>query len=336
MAEPGIVRNVKEQSQSLLLSKPNVIGVGMGYKEIAGVHTEDLCVVALVRRKIPRAGLAVEEMVPTEVNGIKTDVLNVGDVRALQTRTERWRPAPAGISLGHFQVTAGTFGALVRDRHSGEPLILSNNHVLANENAARIGDPILQPGAIDGGRQENDTLARLERFIPIHYTVEAPDCGIATGVARMLNALANLFGSRHHIQVVRSNPQAVNRVDAAVAKPLSQDMVKDEILDIGVVSGITQPALGMGVRKSGRTTGFTTGEIVVVEATVSVRYNEDREAMFEDQIVTSAMSSGGDSGSLLVSSERAQAVGLLFAGSDQATIHNPIEAVLTELQIGFG
>jgi hypothetical protein len=335
MADQKSIRIAKEQHTSLLFSKPNVVGVGMGYKQVAGESTNELCLVAMVRRKLPKAGLSNEDLVPPMVGGVKTDVLDVGVLRALQTRTDRWRPAPAGVSIGHFQVTAGTFGAQVLDRNTGEPLILSNNHVLANENDARIGDPILQPGAIDGGRQEDDTLARLERFVPIQFKIENPDCGIALTVARLLNVVAKIFGSKHRVQVVRANPQAVNQIDAAVAKPITPDMVKREILDIGVIVDVAQPTLGMGVRKSGRTSGYTTGEITVLEATVRVQYGDQREAQFEDQIVTSAMSAGGDSGSLLVSSDTDHAVGLLFAGSEQATIHNPIEVVLRELQVEF-
>ena len=40
------------------------------------------------------------------------------------------RPAPSGISIGHIDITAGTLGGLVRDRESGDVVILSNNESL--------------------------------------------------------------------------------------------------------------------------------------------------------------------------------------------------------------
>ncbi len=89
----------------------------------------------------------------------------------------------------------------------------------------------------------------------------------------------------------------------------------------------------MSVRKSGRTTGLSTGEITVLDATVDVSYGLFQSARFEGQIVTGPMSSPGDSGSLLVAGDSQLAVGLLFAGSDQATIHNPIQAVLDCLEV---
>ena len=335
MVDAQQVRQVKEQHKGSILRKPNVVGVGYGYKEVGGVRSDQLCLVALVREKVPRAALAPEDMVPPQVDGVATDVVQVGQLEAQQSRTDRWRPAPGGVSIGHFKITAGTLGAVVRDRSSGARLILSNNHVLANSNDAQPGDPILQPGAADGGHEDSDTLARLERFVPIEFTVAPPSCGVAIGVAGLANLVARLLGSKHRLKAVQEDPQAVNRVDAAVARPLVDADISDEILDIGRVDGTMAPALGMAVRKSGRTTGFTTGQVNVLDSTVSVSYGEGRTATFEGQFVTGPMSEGGDSGSLLVAGDSRKAVGLLFAGSNQATIFCPIQAVLDLLQIEF-
>ncbi len=333
MAQQADVTHVKETHKDAILSKPNVVGVGIGYKVIKGRRTDELCTVVLVRQKIPEAGLDPEALVAPEIDGVATDVVQVGNLWALQSPIDRWRPAPGGVSLGHYQVTAGTFGSVVRDRATGERLILSNNHVLANSNDANPGDPILQPGVADGGKVENDTIARLERFCPIEFSTLPPVCPLAIGVVNMANALARVLGSRHRLQAIQSDPTASNLVDAAVARPLDNNDILAEILVIGVVGGTTEATLGMSVRKSGRTTGLTTGEITVLEATVDVGYGSGRTARFDEQIVTSPMSSPGDSGSLLVAGDSQHAVGLLFAGSDQTTIHNPIQAVLDCLEV---
>jgi len=83
----------------------------------------------------------------------------------------------------------------------------------------------------------------------------------------------------------------------------------------------------MGVRKSGRTTGLTSGQVTVIEATVDVDY-DGKTARFDGQILSGPMSQGGDSGSLLVTAAGLRAVALLFAGSAQTTIYNPIGEVL--------
>lgn len=335
MSQLQEVKQAKAIHKANILSKDNVVGVGVGYKVTGAGVTDELSVVVLVRQKMPATILPPEALIPQEMNGIRTDVIEVGDIRPLQARTNRWRPAPGGVSLGHYKITAGTLGCVVRDRKTGKRLILSNNHVLANSNNAQPGDPILQPGPIDGGQLGKDIIARLERFHPIRFNTAPATCKLAKLYAKLGNLLARLVGSRHQLQVLKTSPSLTNLADAALAQPLEEGAILDENLEIGVVTSATAPRLGMLVRKSGRTTAFTTGVISVLDATVVVAYGSDRNATFETQIVTTPMSRGGDSGSLLVADNAPEAVGLLFAGSDQATIHNPIQAVLDSLKVGF-
>src|SRR4051812_5353794 len=195
-----------------LLAKPNVIGVAIGLKNSVGEPS----VVVLVERKVPVAALSVAEAVPKEVNGVKTDVVEIGYVRAYDSPRDRYRPEiPSGVSIGHYKITAGTLGTIVTDRNTGEKLILSNNHVLANSNDSLVGDAILQPGSADGGQNPADVVARLERFVTIRY-VDDPDipvptpsptpiptptpggngsCDIVSGVVSVVNAVAALVGS---------------------------------------------------------------------------------------------------------------------------------------------
>src|SRR3989449_7150169 len=107
-----------------------------------------------------------------------------------RSRTRRIRPAPGGVSIGHIQITAGTLGILAR--RNGRPVILSNNHVLANQNAGRVGDPILQPGPADGGRLQ-DTIARLVDFVPIQFKEREPG-PIARFLARLFGPLLRAAG----------------------------------------------------------------------------------------------------------------------------------------------
>ena len=333
MAERDQVKRVKNAHVKAIMAKPNVIGVGVGYKRSGGRETGELAVVALVRQKVPQAALTPEALIPQTVDGLPTDVVEVGEIRALQSHTDRWRPAPGGVSIGHYKITAGTFGAVVRDRTNGDRLILSNNHVLANSNNANPGDPILQPGTADGGQVATDTIAHLERFCPIDFGTDSSSCEWADLYAAIGNFIAELLGSSHRIEVVKAKSNATNMVDAALARPINDGDILNEIFEIGTVSGMVEAELGMPVRKSGRTTGFTTGIITVLDATVQVSYGVNQTATFEGQIISGPMSQGGDSGSLLVASDSLKAIGLLFAGSDQTTVFNPIQDVLDCLNI---
>ncbi|MEU0519019.1 hypothetical protein [Streptosporangium sp. NPDC006007] len=214
--------------------------------------------------------------------------------------TKRVRPAYGGVSVGHFQITAGTLSTCAYDASAfpGVPqryYILSNNHVLANSNAAAIGDPILQPGPADGGTYPTDVIARLSRFVPIQF-------------------------------MHPNQPAPLNYVDAAVAEGKFEDLNR-EIYWVGPLRGLLPaPTLGLVVQKCGRTTNYTTGTVQNINATIDVNYGNGRVARFARQILTTNMSAPGDSGSLISDLEE-RAVGLLFAGSTAVTVINPITLV---------
>jgi len=322
------VRRVKAAHVHALLHKKNVVGCGVGYKTVDGVVTDELAVVLSVVQKVSQEQLSPADLVPETLDGVKTDVRQTGVFRALQDPTDRWRPAPGGVSCGHVAITAGTLGCLVS--RQGQLHILSNNHVLANSNQSQPGDPILQPGPHDGGTLD-DQIATLEEFVPINFGAESPTCPLATNVAAILNWMAKLVGSQHRFSVFQRDPQ-MNLVDAAIARPLSDDLVEKRILEIGEPQGIAEGTLGLSVQKSGRTTGLTSGEIQQVDATVQVRYGVAQVATFTDQLVAGAMSAGGDSGSVVLD-ENERVVGLLFAGSQSTTIINRIQNVLEALRV---
>lgn len=310
-----------------LLTLPNVVGAGIGFKN----GGNDICTIVLVSKKLPVAALSDKELVPRRYNELVTDVVQVGEIEAQEfDPKQRLRPAMPGISIGHYKVTAGTFGAVVRDLETGYMRILSNNHVMANSNDASQGDAIYQPGTADGGTSD-DILAFLDRWVPIGMVIDAPDCPIASTVARLANLFARVLGSSHRLMPVKS--QAItNKVDAAIAMPLEEEQIDSSIVVIGKVLGWRHAVLGDSVQKYGRTTNYTTGKIQVVDATVNVNYGDGRMALFSGQYITGPMSAPGDSGSLVLDMDR-NAVGLLFAGSNDVMIFNPIEEVLKALNI---
>jgi len=324
------VKQVKGAYVHELLKKRNVVGVGLGYKISQGVDTGELSlVVSVTRKEADPSALAAEDLVPRALDGVKTDVVETGVLRAFQLGPrDRWRPVvPPGVTVGHYRITAGTFGCLVR--RGEEVFILSNNHVLANSNNAQQGDAILQPGAADGGTMD-DRIATLADYVPLDFGTASPECPTAEWSARLLNYVARAFGSHHRLQVVRQ-PEGGNRVDAALAHSLSPDLGSNEILYIGVPTGVGAATLGTEVQKSGRTTGHTQGTITQIDATVRVDYNGP-VALFTGQLVAGAMSQPGDSGAAVLDMDR-RVVGLLFAGSDAITIMNPIDAVLSALNV---
>jgi hypothetical protein len=368
----GMQREVVDDFLAPQNLRRNVVGLGVGEKLKGGRPTGELALMALVTHKEPDEVLSDTDRVPANFGDIPTDVVEVGYpvalaapprslsmseaytpypsypasvtpaltpdgrstlletgyVRVPMTELEptsasplllarRVRPVKGGYSVGHFAITAGTIATCVYDMLPGGSVsppahgvgippkfyILSNNHVLANSNAASAGDPILQPGPIDGGTLPADRIASLSRFVPITFEPPIP------------------------------RAQHRNLVDAAIAEASFHDLDR-EIHWLGTVRGWRRKAavtVGTLVKKVGRTTNFTVGRITAIAATVDVGYGGG-VARFSDQIVTTNISAGGDSGSLVTTLDNV-AVGLLFAGSSVATIVNQIENVRALLRI---
>jgi hypothetical protein len=111
------------------------------------------------------------------------------------------QPSLALPNTSPVNITAGTLGGFVRDRDGGSILILSNNHVLANENRAKKGDHILQHGDIDGGQDPEHTVGELLRFVRLKKAganlVDGAVASIDSGIEfdhRTLTGLGKLAG----------------------------------------------------------------------------------------------------------------------------------------------
>jgi len=188
---------------------------------------------------------------------------------------------------------------------------LSNNHVYALEGIGEIGDRILQPGRVDmadqacGSTDEiNDAvIGNLADYVPITFT-------------------------------------APNKVDAAVASTTTAMVGQSTPSESGYgtpSSTIVDAYVGMMVQKHGRTTALTTGEVRGINATILVGYDSGT-ARFDGQIEVFGphFSKGGDSGSLIVTTDGLNPVALLFAGGRTSTFGNPIQDVLSELSTEMG
>jgi hypothetical protein len=243
----------------------------------------------------------------------EVDVRFIGRVTraaAVPWSQRRHRPLKIGTSIGHHLITAGTLGAVVSRRTDRSPLLLSNNHVLANENRARLGDAILQPGKLDAGADPVDVAATLAGMVKLKKTT-------------------------------------ANAVDCAVAAPAGgTEFDPRGILGLGRLAGLGTEFVDEGteVAKLGRTTGLTRGTVTAFEVDgVVVEYGLGPlrfDGQFEVQGVGEApFARGGDSGSLIVDADR-RAIGLLFACSEVGgtnsqglTYANPIRAVLDALAV---
>ncbi len=241
---------------------------------------------------------------------LPVEVVVTGRIDAYSTNRSKFRPAPGGVSVGHFKITAGTIGGWARGR-SGDRvrrlLMLSNNHVLANSNAAQFGDSIIQPGRADGGLNPADRIAILERFVKIDFS-----------------------------------PGAVNFIDAATGWCWVDRVRRDHVYHgnnsvakfFKIGNTVVEPFVNMVVGKTGRTTDLTQGLIQAVGVSINVNFGAAGVAHFRDQFAVKRssagdFSAGGDSGSIVWQwTTGMPAVGLLFAGGGGTTFCNRMSRVV--------
>jgi len=264
---------------------------------------------ALLAIRVQRRALMPDaERISARARG-EADIRYIGRVqkRARPWYQTRQRPLVPGISIGHYAITAGTLGCFVWRGRSKAARVLSNNHVLANENDGERGDDIVQSGTYDGGRRPKDVVGSLDKFVRLK-----------AGQANLVDcATASINGG------IEISPQTIK--------------------GIGRLSGVL-PFVeeGIAVHKLGRTTGLTHGRVTAIELDDVVVAFDQGNLSFDNQIEIEGdgnrpFSDGGDSGSLIVDDD-VRAVGLLFAGGDQGgrngrglTYANSIGTVLDQL-----
>lgn len=335
---------------------PNIVGSAQGFRTVAGKHTGEWCAVVYVRKKLPAAQIQSGYLLPQHLDGIRIDVQEVGEFRALifdpknadyhpLELRDRLRPCPPGFSIGHRQVTAGTLGCYVR--RNGTYYVLSNNHVLANSNEASPGDLVYQPGVLDGGSNTSNIFGNVREWVTINFPGSSRPPKKSTAIKAWkawmwpANQLARAVGCTNRL-TLRDTSRAIqqpdpNLVDAAISE-VTEEWVDPVIHRIGAPTGIRDPQPGERVRKTGRTTEYTEGIVTGLGAVVGVSYGTGKgTAQFVDQIVIEQedggeFSAGGDSGSAIVGSD-GMVVGLLFAGGSGRTIACKITEVVRLLGI---
>ena len=246
-------------------------------------------------------------------------------ILATQNQNTQNGPIFLGTSGGNKTDSAGgkccsgTLGAMVI--RNGTKYILSNNHVLGKSDfgtggGPATGDSITQPGLVETHCQVAGlaTVANLSEFYNLQ-TGSLPKVDAA--IAQIVNGSVDASGNILLLGSTQTN---------GVPDPGGP-----------VAGGGIAAAVAMNVAKSGRTTGLTCSSVIGINVTSTVDYTQNCDGTgtkftvtFNDlvQVQGGTFSSGGDSGSLIVQTETAQPVALLFAGSDTDTVGNAISDVL--------
>jgi len=293
----------------------NVVGLGVQTTKADNGQNGLPKIVVLVRKKLPIEELSSEQRLPTYLGQIPVSVEEVGEITAFSGFRSRYRPVCGGVSISlASRQNSGTLGCFVRKvgKERQKRLFLSNNHVIADSNAATIGSEIIQQGRGDRGRPAQDVIGTLHSFHKIDFSA---DNEIDAALGELLP------------------PERVKRRLAIIRRESPRDFVVP-------LSAPYAPEEGLQVHKSGRSTGPTSGHIDLLGVSINVNYPGHGTASFINQFRVAdpqtPFSEPGDSGALVYTRE-AHPVGLLFAGGTAGgrsfTFCHDIRAVLDTLEV---
>jgi hypothetical protein len=294
------ILSAKKMAEEAFLRRSDIIGVGVDEVE------------KIIKLYINCEKTCDIDSIPHTIGGYPVEIVPLGSFAPLSDggyRTYPFRPVVGGISAAHVNVSAGTIGAVIRDKYTGMKLILSNNHVFANTSSttngwAHEGDIIIQPGRADLGIVGEDNIATLYRWIPFQDT-------------------------------------KMNIVDAALALPINQEdavmyILADHELNVIPVLGVSPVSSAIRVKKYSRTSDVDWGRVIDWNFSVGVEYKDGITRTFTDQLLVQIQTQGGDSGSLLLD-ENDKAVGLIFAGGqDELGVYYGVANKIRNVLIMFG
>lgn len=316
------IRPVKQNVEDDLIARSGVVAVDIGEKVTDGEVTGEPAILVFVEHKRPLDEVPEDERIPAAINGVRTDVVEmqielqtplvkVDDDIVAQLDPGSYRPLRGGTSMGpdrSFWLEPPEVPVAGNYRSVGT----LGAFVTDRASGARMALTNFHVAAVDTAWSVGDVMVQ-----PGH-----PD-GAGVGFGRLSRAVLseNVDG-------------AVVAVDAGVGSEC-------DVVDIGRITGSRAAAIGMAVRKRGRTTNLTASTVASVDATVSVPYGDGLGTRtLRNQIRINRPAAGprfsdrGDSGSVIVDDDE-RVVGLLFAGAvdGSTTFANPIAAVLNELGV---
>lgn len=216
---------VLERVRDEWLARPDVTGIGVGYKRTGGeLDVNRIALQVFVARKLPPEEVEKRGLrpVPPEIDGIATDVEEQPPLRpsssASGSRDDRRDPLVGGLTVGvnTKPFWYGTLGAIVFDRTTGEQLVLSNQHVLDGA----PGVEVVQPSPI-GLDDSLEIGFQLDFCNPLHFfRLDTPNTTVGSVLAGAAAAAAVAAALSDEIDPTRRGQEAT--VPPPGAKTLSE------------------------------------------------------------------------------------------------------------------
>jgi len=286
---------IKEREQEWLFRIPGVTGVGLARKRVGGAFTDTVAIIVYLEKKRPPGEVPDSEQVPSEIEGIPTDVIESPAIslQAGSPDTTTYSELRAGIpiycgspgTLSFIGITTAGYS-----RGAGRHVLVSNQHVLlgfTKDTEPGSAHSVGQPSA-HGCCESCDFCSRIVGHV---RTTCMLDHDVDAGVAELLPGV-------QWLPEVQDEPNPVPIEDIRDLRTL--DKKKD---------------LPFPVWKRGRTTGRNSAMITDVNYAFTVtrgKLGSHRDALRSIRIEP-CFSDAGDSGAPIMDSSN-NIVGILFAG----------------------
>jgi hypothetical protein len=331
VAEPDYL-SIKDRAAARILALPGVHAIGVGAKQVGGQRTNEVAIAVFVEHKRPLDEIPPDERVPAEIDGVKTDVIEMPVPTILQTGPgvlfgvdrvddhER-RPVRGGTACGRPGRGHGTLGCVFTVAGDPNVVLAATNHHVVYENCS-------------------DTANHEEVGQPDGDDSSSGCCNDIVGRVR--------------------DAQCDGEVDIALVQLKAGMQWLPEVWDVGPVRGVhpvtaqeANPPHTFAVKMRGRTSGRTGGAIVHIGLAGTVKKHDGTV----HRNYTNAMlivpnpdpakpgtgtdfTRPGDSGSALLSATD-ELVGIVFAGTDATATTNgtgfafPIKDLLDKFTTGL-
>jgi hypothetical protein len=300
---------VKRRAEDRLLAVPGVHMVGFGPKTAAGAPTNEFAILVYLLKKKPRESLSSEELIPDEIDGVKTDVI--------ESSVPTFESLEGGIAIDSHQelvgedvTVPGTLGcfALRLDTNPPKPVLLSNDHVLFGETVRGKPGDLVTVSSCSGCC--NKIIAKITRTSgPNDPLIDAAIADLEPGVD--WSARINKIPVVGTLDV---SPAAVSSLPAVVQQSVTVSRT-------------------LIVKKLGRTTGYRLGVLANIAGTTVTR----RDQISVAPVRSDAFSAKGDSGSAIyVDNSTDNAANVVQAIFGSPPVKSPDKAMVIGLLWGGG
>ncbi|MDD5630460.1 MAG: hypothetical protein PHI13_00320 [Methylococcales bacterium] len=327
------IERLHREAEAEFKKYPGVIGVGYGFKRVAGQTTEVLSFRVYVAEKKEKAKLKPEEIIPTDFKGVATDVVKASDfVDFVDCRDKDYHsPLVGGINISNQKTgsdgvgigTLGFFGT-INGQSGPENVVLVTNHHVLMANGGVVGDTVYQPELVMNGnvltldtrpehqhpigKIDNAGLRGNHNFqytgeLAAQYWVDAATAKIDISISSWCNTNCGVHFKNNilGLNITRNNGTSNSAIDN-VARLKHSDLQSGSPYVVYKVGGRTGRTVGKVTDVGVPSLDGTKQGLIGIEAT-----ENDCEGIlrFADE---------GDSGAALINAKN-EIIGLVFGGS---------------------